>query len=172
MPPPPQVNQALEKVDAFLAKYPSLFQYKKLAEIEKKTGHSKVYFFFLFSTLLSTVIYLLGGPKLISDLVSFLYPAYMSFKTIDSEDSEGDAQWLTYWVVFGVISILETCCSFLVSWIPLYFVLKIAFFIWLWHPKTLGAGVVYTQALRPLLLPYLEAFGTSQKSSTAGKKLN
>uniref|UniRef100_A0A7R9VWU9 Protein YOP1 n=1 Tax=Pseudictyota dubia TaxID=2749911 RepID=A0A7R9VWU9_9STRA len=172
MSPPPQIKKAIEKADAFLAKYPSLFQYEKLKELEVKTGYSKVYFFMFFSFLLGSLLYLIGGPKLVSDLVSFLYPAYMSFKTIDSADGADNAQWLTYWVVFGVISIVETCCSFLVTWIPLYFVLKIAFFIWLWHPKTLGAGVIYTQALRPLLMPYLEAFGTSQQSTSAQKKLS
>jgi len=166
---PPQIKKAIERTDAFIAKYPSLFQYEKLKEIETKTGYSKVYFFILFTLLFGSILYLLGGPKLVSDLVSFVYPAYMSFKTIDSTDNADDVQWLTYWVVFGFVSILETCCSFLIDWIPLYFFLKISFFIWLWHPKTLGAGAVYTQALRPLMLPYLEAFGTSQQSSVQKK---
>lgn len=168
MSPPPAVERAIAKTDAFLAKYPSLFQYEKLKEVEEKTGYSKVYFFLLAVIVLTSGLWVLGGPKLISDLVSFIYPAYMSFKCIDSASRADDVQWLTYWVVFGFISILETCCTFLLGYIPMYHVIKVLFFVWLWHPKTLGAGVVYSQVLRPLLLPYLEAFG-SGKSATSKK---
>jgi len=156
-------------MDTFLSKYPSLFQYERLKELESKTGQPAPLFFVLIVTALSSVLYLLGGPKLLSDLTSFLYPAYMSFKSIDSSDRSLDAQWLTYWVVFGLASIAETCASFLVGGIPLYFVWKLGFFVWLWHPKTMGAGVVYTQAVRPFLLPYLEEFGVGGGSSSQKK---
>mmetsp|Transcript_7259 Transcript_7259/g.14353 ORF Transcript_7259/g.14353 Transcript_7259/m.14353 type:complete len:88 (-) Transcript_7259:2183-2446(-) len=79
----------------------------------------------------------------------------MSFKAIDTANPTDDKQWLTYWVVFGFTSIIESCASFIIGWIPFYFFLKIAFFVWLYHPNFLGAGIIYTQALRPILLPYL-----------------
>jgi receptor expression-enhancing protein 5/6 len=61
-----------------------------------------VYFFFLIILSLGTVLFALGGAKLVSDLVGFVYPAYASFKAIDSADPNDDTQWLTYWVVFAV----------------------------------------------------------------------
>jgi receptor expression-enhancing protein 5/6 len=97
-----------------------------------------------------------GGVKLVSDLVAFLYPAYASFKAIDSASPEDDAQWLTYWVVFSFFSVIENSLWFIVGWIPMYFVLKISFFLWLYHPNFLGAGAVYQQVLRPLVLPYVK----------------
>lgn len=162
-PLPPQVEQYVEKADALLAKYPNLSQYERLIELEEKTGYSKVYFALAAVALFCSLILGVGGSKLVSDLVAVIYPAYMSFKVIDSSDPTDDKQWLTYWVVFGFISIVESCASFLVAWIPFYTPLKIAFFIWLWHPKFLGAGLVYTQVLRPFLLPYV---GTTQKKQS------
>ena len=65
-------------------------------------------------------LFALGGAKLVSDLVGFVYPAYASFKAIDSDDPNDDTQWLTYWVVFACSSIVETAANFLISWIPFY----------------------------------------------------
>jgi len=162
---PPAIEKGAEKIDAFLAKYPNLTQYEKLGELEEKTGQPKALFFLAFCFLVSSFIFLIGGSKLMSDLVSFLYPAYMSFKAIDTASPTDDKQWLTYWVVFGATSIVESCASFLVSWIPFYFFIKIGFFVWLYHPKFLGAGIIYSQALRPILLPYLGKEEVEKKTS-------
>uniref|UniRef100_A0A7S2HJA8 Receptor expression-enhancing protein n=1 Tax=Helicotheca tamesis TaxID=374047 RepID=A0A7S2HJA8_9STRA len=156
----PQLQEALDKIDAFLAKYPSLSQYEHLKELEKKTGYNRVYFFLLFSALLSAITFLLGGAKLVTDLVSFVYPAYMSFKAIDSGSPTEDTQWLTYWVVFGFFSIFEGTLTFLVEMIPFYFMIKVGFFIWLYHPKFLGAALVYSQVIKPAIVPYLDGAGT------------
>eukprot|EP00569_Conticribra_weissflogii_P002405 CAMPEP_0171341194 /NCGR_PEP_ID=MMETSP0878-20121228/9552_1 /TAXON_ID=67004 /ORGANISM="Thalassiosira weissflogii, Strain CCMP1336" /LENGTH=96 /DNA_ID=CAMNT_0011843367 /DNA_START=110 /DNA_END=397 /DNA_ORIENTATION=+ len=93
----PQLDQFVQKVDETLASYPTLCQYDRLRDLEKKTGQPKAYIFLVAFTILSTVIYSMGGMKLISDLSAFLYPAYMSFKAIDSADPVDDMQWLTYW---------------------------------------------------------------------------
>ena len=81
----------------------------------------------------------------------------MSFKAIDSGNPSDDTQWLTYWVVFGFCSIIEGAASFIIGWIPMYFFFKVAFFIWLYHPSFLGAGVVYTNVLRPIIMPYINS---------------
>lgn len=159
----PQIDAALTKTDQFISRYPSLFQYDKLQELETKTGYSKVYFFFSIVLAFASIVFLLGGAKLVTDLVSFVYPAYMSFKAIDSGDPEADTQWLTYWVVYGFCSIVESIASFIIGWIPMYFVFKVSFFVWLYHPSFLGAGVVYTNVLRPIVMPYVES--VTKKSS-------
>ncbi|GMH87048.1 hypothetical protein TL16_g10733, partial [Triparma laevis f. inornata] len=119
-----------------------------LSTLETQFGYSKVYFFLATLLSLTTFLFIIGGIKLISDLVGFVYPAYASFKAIDSADPNDDTQWLTYWVVFAIFSILESACGFIVSWIPFYFFIKLAFLVWLYHPNTMGAVVVYTQVIR------------------------
>jgi len=159
----PQLEKALVKADAFMQRYPTICQYARFKEIEEKTGYSKVYFFLAAVFAVFSLLLTLGGVKLVSDLVAFLYPAYASFKAIDSAKPEDDSQWLTYWVVFAFFSIIENCVYFLISWIPMYFVLKISFFLWLYHPNFLGAGLVYQQLLRPLILPYIKGASTTKK---------
>ncbi|KAL7568454.1 hypothetical protein ACA910_012166 [Epithemia clementina (nom. ined.)] len=152
---PPQVEQVIAKVDAFMAKYPQLSQYDRLKEIEDKTGYPKSIFFIIGVLLFGTVLVLVGGTKLIVDLMGFVYPAYMSFKSMDS-GSQDMTQWLTYWVVFSFLSILENLLGFLVDFIPFYTWIKIGIIVWMYHPSTMGAKTVYEQGLRPLLLPYID----------------
>ena len=127
---------------------PLLHHTDRLRDLEKKTGQPKAYIFFGVVFLIVSVFYSLGGFKLISDVMAFIYPAYMSFKAIESPDPVDDTQWLTYWVVFSLFSIVENVASFLIAWIPFYYVIKIAFFAWLCHPKFMGAGLVYKQVVK------------------------
>jgi len=120
----------------------------KLRELEKKTGQPKVYFFLAIVAVLSSIIYALGGMKLTTDLFAFVYPAYCSFMAIESAETIDDTQWLTYWVVFAFFSITENVMNFLVEYIPFYYMIKCAFFLWLYHPKFLGAGVVYKSIIK------------------------
>jgi len=159
----PQIEQALQKADEFLAAYPTLCQYDRLRDIEKKTGYSKVYWALGAVALILTFILSAGGTKLMSDIFGFAYPAYMSFKAIDSSDPIDDTQWLTYWVVFSLFSISENLFSFLVSWIPFYYIIKCGFFLWLYHPKFMGAGLVYNKVVKPYAMPYLNALGEQPK---------
>lgn len=167
---------------------------EKLKDIEKQTGHSKVYFFALAVSILSSALYALGGGKLCTDLVTFIYPAYMSFKAIDSANSSEHTQWwdllkqdyctklskwgwfanwfnyfiprLTYWVVYSFFSITESVAGFLTEFIPFYFIIKICFFVYLYHPKFMGAGLVYTQVIKPFVMPHLEALTKTVSSTT------
>jgi receptor expression-enhancing protein 5/6 len=141
------------------------FVTERLKGLEAKFEVPKAIFFVVFSTVLSLATWLIGGAKLISDLIGFFYPAYMSFKAIDSVDTADNTQWLTYWVVFSLFSIIESTASVLTSIIPFYFYIKCGFFVWLYHPKFQGAQMVYNDVVRPLLLPYLEQAKPAKKTS-------
>jgi receptor expression-enhancing protein 5/6 len=100
----------------------------RLKEVEAKTGYPAAWFFLAGCLLLSGLLTLVGGSKLIVDLLGFVYPAYQSFKSIDA-GSLDDTQWLTYWVVFSFLSIMESIFGFIVNFIPFYFWLKIAIIV-------------------------------------------
>jgi receptor expression-enhancing protein 5/6 len=134
-----------------------------LKDVEEQTGYSKVFFFVPAVLVIFSVLFLTGGAKLVVDLVGFLYPAYMSFKSMDS-GSEDDTQWLTYWVVMSFFSIFEELFAFVVVMIPFYYFIKIAITVWMYYPSTMGAKIIYEQGLRPLLLPYLGEAAPTKKS--------
>jgi hypothetical protein len=87
------------------------------------TGFPPACFFGGACLVLLGAVTALGGAKLLVDVVGFVYPAYMSFKSMDGNCD--DSQWLTYWVVFSAMSLTETVFSFVTAFIPMYFWLKI-----------------------------------------------
>mmetsp|Transcript_17479 Transcript_17479/g.45473 ORF Transcript_17479/g.45473 Transcript_17479/m.45473 type:complete len:160 (-) Transcript_17479:405-884(-) len=101
------------------------------------------------------VIYALGGFKLVINLVGFVYPAFKSFKAIESKSKDDDTQWLTYWVVYGVFNIMEHAMAFVVMMIPYYGLFKMGFLIFCYHPNTMGATKIYTTVLKPYVVPYI-----------------
>lgn len=133
--------------------------------MEEKFDVPKAILFVAAASFLSIFVFLVGGAKLIGDLIGFVYPAYMSFKAIDTVDTADNTQWLTYWVVFSLFSIVEQTAYILTTFIPFYFWIKICFFLWLYHPKFMGAQMVYNDVVRPLLLPYLEMAKPAKKSN-------
>jgi receptor expression-enhancing protein 5/6 len=110
---------------------------------------------------------MIGGTKLVTDLLAFVYPAYMSFKAIDNKaavSGKDDLQWLTYWVVYAAFALVDRGGEMVLNWIPFYFYFKCAFLVWLYHPKTQGATLVYQQGIRPFVLPYLPKEATTKKA--------
>eukprot|EP01066_Platyproteum_vivax_P009131 Platyproteum_vivax@DN3994_c0_g1_i1.p1 len=91
------------------------------------------------------------GANLVTNLVGFLYPAFMSFKAIESSDTDDDKMWLTYWVVYAAFSVVEVFTDYVLFWIPMYYLIKIVFLVWLFHPQTQGAISVYSYVIAPIL---------------------
>jgi len=94
------------------------------------------------------------GASYITCLLAVAYPAFKSFVCLDSNNEEEEKQWLTYWVVFGVFNIIDHFAGFILHWIPFYYVLKLAFLVFLFHPKFKGATFVYDNYLRDAVAPF------------------
>jgi len=150
-----------ERTNAKLDKYPAL------RDLEAQVGVEKFYIALLAVVLLASLLYVMGGASLIVNLVGFIYPAYMSFKAIQTKTTKDDTQWLTYWVVYAFFNLTEQVTDIFLAWIPFYFVIKVAFLIWCYHPATLGANVVYESVLKPHLLPKLSMVDQALKKGEA-----
>merc|ERR1719464_1483383 len=91
------------------------------------------------------------GSTYITVAIGVAYPVFMTFLALESEGGEDDKQWLTYWVVFGVLNIVDQMSGFILAWIPFYFFLKLIFLIFLMHPSTMGASMVYNTYFLPFM---------------------
>lgn len=89
---------------------------------------------------------------LITNMVGFLYPAWQSFKAIETPESRDDRQWLTYWVVYACFALVEIFSDTVLFWVPFYYLCKLAFLLWLALPQFQGAAYLYATVLRPILL--------------------
>jgi len=109
----------------------------------------------LLSALVLTIVWLaIGiGSSLVCSVICFVYPAYKSFKAVESPQGDDDTQWLTYWIVYSTFNILEYFADIIFFWIPMYNLLKCLFLLWcMWPIPNNGATVVYKKILRPFLL--------------------
>ncbi|XP_057856973.2 HVA22-like protein k isoform X2 [Cryptomeria japonica] len=84
-------------------------------------------------------------------VVGIGYPIYSSFKAIEKKDNEEQEHLLTYWAVYGCFLYAEAFSDKLLSWIPLYYHIKLAILIWLQLPSTNGSKEIYEKHLRPFL---------------------
>ena len=48
------------------------------------------------------------GLSGLTSIAGFAYPAYKSFQAIETKNKGDDTQWLVYWVIFALFSIVET----------------------------------------------------------------
>ena len=94
------------------------------------------------------------GNTYITCLLGVAYPCFMSFLALESKGADDDKQWLTYWVVFGIFNIIDQFAGFILTFIPFYFFLKLIFLVWLFHPISNGATVVYNAYILPNMKQY------------------
>eukprot|EP00227_Mantoniella_beaufortii_P010234 CAMPEP_0197591236 /NCGR_PEP_ID=MMETSP1326-20131121/12961_1 /TAXON_ID=1155430 /ORGANISM="Genus nov. species nov., Strain RCC2288" /LENGTH=169 /DNA_ID=CAMNT_0043156627 /DNA_START=235 /DNA_END=744 /DNA_ORIENTATION=+ len=94
-------------------------------------------------------------------VVGFVYPAYASYKALESSTPEASAQWLTYWVVFSIFTVFEFFADAAISWVPLYYLLKLTFVVWLMAPRTKGATILYVRFIMPLIKKHEESIDSA-----------
>ncbi|KAL2468363.1 HVA22-like protein i [Forsythia ovata] len=81
----------------------------------------------------------------------YAYPAYECFKTVEMNkpDIEQLRFWCQYWILVAGLTVCERIGDMFIGWVPMYSEAKLAFFIYLWYPKTKGSRYVYDSFFRP-----------------------
>lgn len=90
--------------------------------------------------------YALSGP-----VMMLLYPLYASIMAIESPYKEDDQQWLTYWVLYSLVSLMEMAAGPVIAWIPFYSTFKLIIASWLVLPQFRGGIILYEKFVRPYL---------------------
>merc|ERR1712212_579741 len=138
---------------------------KYLNLLESKTNIKKKYLAYGTAVVVSWLMFGYGA-SLLCNVIGFVYPAYCSIKALESHDKDDDTQWLMYWVVFSVFSVLEFFSDILMGWIPFYWLTKCVFLVWCMSPAN-GSELIY----RKLVLPWFKANQTNvDKVIDQGKK--
>uniref|UniRef100_A0A2P2IZ75 HVA22-like protein n=1 Tax=Rhizophora mucronata TaxID=61149 RepID=A0A2P2IZ75_RHIMU len=85
-------------------------------------------------------------------VVSLVYPLYASIRAIETKSHDDDRQWLTYWVLYSMITLFELTFAKVLEWIPIWSYTKLMLTCWLVIPYFSGAAYVYEHFLRPLFI--------------------
>ncbi|XP_057427562.1 putative HVA22-like protein g [Lotus japonicus] len=86
-------------------------------------------------------------------VLGYAYPAYECYKAVEKNKPEIEHLrfWCQYWILVAVLTVCERIGDTFISWVPMYSETKLAFFIYLWYPKTKGTTYVYDSFFRPYL---------------------
>ena len=125
----------------------------------EKTKVEKEIIFVVALAVLFLLVFFITGGDVIIDIIGFAYPFYMSLKAIETEATDDDKQWLTYWIVFVLFKLVENIADVLVSFIPFYFFFKVGFLVWACHPSFKGATLVYDLVFKSYIVPALGITG-------------
>ena len=128
-----------------------------LKPIEEKSKLDRFTVVALITLFILLLIHLMGFAPVLVNFAGFGYPAYMSFKAIESEGENDDKQWLTYWVVFAFFNLLETFTDILSNYIPGYHYVKLVGLVLLFHPETKYAEQIYDTVIKPNFAKYVTA---------------
>ncbi|KAK7309771.1 hypothetical protein RJT34_06765 [Clitoria ternatea] len=85
-------------------------------------------------------------------LVTLVYPLYASIKAIETRSSTDDQQWLTYWVLYSLITLFELTFAKVLEVLAIWPYAKLILSCWLVLPHFNGAAHVYRHYVRPFYL--------------------
>ncbi|KAF5194538.1 Hva22 [Thalictrum thalictroides] len=98
---------------------------------------------------LMTQLHVLAGP-----LVMLMYPLYASVRAMESTSKVDDEQWLAYWILYSFLTLAEMVLEPILTWIPIWYDIKLAMVAWLVLPQFRGAAFVYEKFVREQLRKY------------------
>jgi len=76
-------------------------------------------------------------------ILMLAYPLYASVIAIESPSTEDETQWLTYWVLYSLLTLIEIALDRVLVWLPFWYTLKLLAICWLVLPQFHGAAFVY-----------------------------
>lgn len=103
------------------------------------------------SSVVVLVLMIFQGWTILMTFITVFYPAVHSIRAIESPGKDDDKIWLTYWMVFGLFTTLETFFGFIFSFIPYWDWIRLGLFIYLLLPNFKGAEQLYNGFIRNLL---------------------
>ncbi|KAK3716805.1 ER membrane protein DP1/Yop1 [Vermiconidia calcicola] len=145
----------LSELDKKLSNYPALQNFEQQTSVPKVyvvLGLGALYFFLVFFNI--------AGEFLVNT-AGFALPAYWSLQAIFTMGKADDTQWLTYWVVYSFLTVIESMIN-AVYWFPFYYTFKFVFIMYMALPQTQGAQVVFRSVIQPVFGRFFEGGASSE----------
>ncbi|KAF7507196.1 ER membrane protein DP1/Yop1 [Endocarpon pusillum] len=149
-----KAHHQISQLDKELSKYPAL------NNLERQTSVPKVYVILgLLGLYFFLVFFNIAGAFLVN-FAGFLLPGYYSLDALFTSSKVDDTQWLTYWVVYAFLTVLESAIN-AVYWFPFYYTFKFILVLWMALPQTSGAQVVFRSFIQPVFSRFFSESGST-----------
>ena len=86
--------------------------------------------------------------QIITILMSFAYPSYMTFKELqNSENTDNLKKWSIYWIFLSLINLFEQIAWLTINFIPMYHLMKLGFILWLFNCNLNAINSIYQKSI-------------------------
>ena len=89
------------------------------------------YFIAGFGVLLLLCVFFGIFAGFITNMIGFIYPGYMTLLALDGDHEGIQTNWLIYWAMYSVLTLVEDYGEFIIYWVPFYYPIKAAFLIYM-----------------------------------------
>lgn len=149
-----RAQNQISQLDKELSRYPALNNF------EQQTGAPKVYVILGLGALYFFLVFFNLAGEFLVNFAGFILPGYYSLEALFSSRKQDDTQWLTYWVVYAFLTVIESLIN-AVYWFPFYYVFKFIAILWMALPQTGGAQIVFRSFIQPVFSRFFESGSTS-----------
>jgi receptor expression-enhancing protein 5/6 len=67
--------------------------------------------------------------KIICDTLTFAFPAWWTMHSIKNANLANNKLWISYWMIYSTLKLLDHYISFIIQFVPLYYLIKSIFLI-------------------------------------------
>jgi len=143
-----------------------LSKYGALNNLEQQTSVPKVYVVLGVAALYFLSIFFNIAGEFLTNFAGFIIPGYYSLEALFTAGKADDTHWLTYWVTFGFLTVLESALN-VVYWFPFYYTFKFVLTLWMALPQTSGATIVFNSLIQPLFARFFQGSGSASANLRA-----
>ena len=86
--------------------------------------------------------------------LTFFFPAYQTFKALETKEDKDDKKMLTFWISFGFLYLFDNIFEFIFSFLYFYHIIRAGAILYLYLPQFDGATKMYDKVIHPLFQKY------------------
>ncbi|KAK9551956.1 ER membrane protein DP1/Yop1 [Aspergillus fumigatus] len=100
-----RAQHTIAQLDKELSKYPVL------NNLERQTSVPKVYVILGLVGIYTFLVFFNIAGEFLVNFAGFLIPGYYSLNVLFTSGKADDTQWLTYWVVYALLTVVESAIN-------------------------------------------------------------